>query len=89
MRAAIESKRENFEDKMKNITEYLTEMIASIMDKIKISKSSPEKKDSPKSYDPTTVVPYNKKGPPLEGRHYTKIGGMWNLKHDIILPKFY
>ena len=39
--------------------------------------------------DPNTVVPYNKKSPPLECGHSTKIGGMWTLKHDISLPKFY
>ena len=44
---------------------------------------------SPKAQDYTTVVPYNKKSPQLEGGHSTKIGGMWTLKHEIISPKFY
>ena len=46
---------------MKKLTEYLTGMIASIMDQIKISTSSPYKKDSPKAQDSTTAVPDNKK----------------------------
>ena len=35
------------------------------------------------------MVPDNKRSPPLEGVHYTKIGGMWTLKHEISSPKFY
>ena len=57
-----------------------------MMDQIKNSKSSPDKKDSPKDQNPTTVVPDNKKATPLEGGCFTKIGGMWTLKHDIISP---
>ena len=45
--------------------------------------------DSPNAQNPTTTVPANIKAPPLEGGHSTNIGGMWNLKHDISLPKFY
>ena len=45
--------------------------------------------DSPKYQYPNTAVPANKKAPPAEGVHYTKNGGMWNLKHKIISPKFY
>ena len=44
-------------------------MIASMMDHIKISKSSPDKKDLPKAQDPTTLLPYNKRDPPLEGEN--------------------
>ena len=64
-------------------------MITPTMDQIKISKSSPDKKDSPKYQDTNNVVPYNKKYPPLEGGHSTKIGGIWNIKHEIRSPKFY
>ena len=59
------------------------------MDQIKISKSSPKNKDSPKAQDNTTVVPAHKKDPPLESGHYTNNCGVWNLKHDISLPKLY
>ena len=31
----------------------------------------------------------NKKSPPLEGGHYTKISVTRTLKHEISLPKFY
>ena len=51
--------------------------------------SSPDNMDSPKAQDPTTMVPAIKKAPQLEGRHSTKIGGMWNLKYEITRPKFY
>ena len=54
-----------------------------MMDHNKILKYSPEKKDSPKAQDPTTSVLANKRVPPLEGGNFTKIGGMWTLKHDI------
>ena len=35
------------------------------------------------------MLPANKRALPLEVGHYIKIGGMWNLKHDISPPKFY
>ena len=89
MQATIDANRQDYDEKIKNLTEDLTEMIASMMDQIKISKHSPDKNDSPKAHNPTTVVPANNKAPPLEGRHYTKIGYMWTLKHDISSPKFY
>ena len=42
---------------MKNLTADLKEMITLMMDQIKISKSSPDKKTPPKAQDSTTVVP--------------------------------
>ena len=45
--------------------------------------------DLEKSHDPTIVVPYNNRDSPLEGGHYTIIGGMRDLKHEIISSKFY
>ena len=53
------------------------------MDHINMSKHSPAQRDSPKPPNPTTVVLTNRRYPPLEVGHYTKIGGMWNLKHEI------
>ena len=35
------------------------------------------------------MVPSNRRLPPLDGGHSTKIVGMWTLKHDIGSPKFY
>ena len=60
-----------------------------MVDEIKISKSSPDKKDSPKSQDTTTAVPDNRRNPSLEGGNSTNIDGMWILKHEISSPKFY
>ena len=74
---------------MNKLTEDLTAMIASTIYQIKISKYSPDKNNSPKTNYPTTVLLDNKESPPLEGGNYTKTGGMWNIKHDIISPKFY
>ena len=39
--------------------------------------------------EPTTLALDNRRAPPLDGGNYTKIGGMWNLKHDIRSPKLY
>ena len=64
-------------------------MITSMMDKIKISKSSPDNKDSPKDQYHTTVVSAKNRAPPLEGGHYINIGGMWTLKYEISSPKLY
>ena len=72
MQVTIEANRQDSSNKMENLTEELKAMIRSMMDQIKISKSSPCKKDSPKAQDPTTVVPANKKAPPLEGGNSTK-----------------
>ena len=81
MQATIDSNRQYYDERIKKLTEYLTEMIASMMDQIKISEYSPDNKDYPKDQYPTTVVPY--KAPPFEVKNYTKIGGIWTLKHDI------
>ena len=73
MKATIEPNRKYSDEKTKNITEDLTAIITSMMDKIKISKYSPEQKDSPKAQNPTTVVPANKRDPPLEYGNYKKM----------------
>ena len=59
----IEANNQDYDDKMKNLAQDLIGMISSMMDQIKISKSSPDKKDSPKAQDLTTVSPSNKKDP--------------------------
>ena len=41
------------------------------------------------SQDTTTVVLDYNKAPPLEGGNLMKIGGMWNLKYETSLSKFY
>ena len=45
MQAMIDVSRENTDEKINNLTANLTAMITSMMDQIKISKHSPEKKD--------------------------------------------
>ena len=35
------------------------------------------------------MVLSNRRALPLDGVHFTKIGGMWTLKHEIISPKLY
>ena len=45
MQARIDANRQYCDDKMNNITEETTPTIASMMDQIKFSKYSPDKKD--------------------------------------------
>ena len=66
----------------------LASSITSITDHINTLKYLPTQ-DSPKRQDHTTVVPDNRRDPPLYSEQSTKIGDMWILKHDFISPKFY
>ena len=80
------------DEKITKITEdlkVLTESITSMMDQTNNSKFSPAQKDTLNPPDPTIVVPDSRRDPPLDGGHTTKIGGMWNLKHEISSPKLY
>ena len=54
-----------------------------------ILKYSPTQMDLTNPLDPNTVVPANRRYPPLDVRQSTKIGGMWTLKHEIISTRFY
>ena len=67
-----------------NLTEDFKAMLAEIMDLINIFKYYSTYKDSH-----TTVVPVKRRDPPLNGRQFTTIGGMWTLKHETSSPKFY
>ena len=89
MKSMIQANNQGSDEKLKKLTADLTKIIASMKDHIKMYKSSPENKDSPKTQDTTIVVPATKKAPPLEGGHYTNIGGMWTLKYEISPPTFY
>ena len=64
-------------------------MLAAITDQINNLKYLPTQKNSPNTLDPTNVLKTSKRAPPLGGGQSTKVGGMWNLKHDISSPKFY
>ena len=77
MKDMIDSNKKDYDNNMKKLTAYLTRMITSMMDQIKTSKSSPDNKDSQNPPDTTTLVPTNKKAPPLEGVHSTKMG--WHV----------
>ena len=77
------------DEKITQLTENLQVLTALMMDQSNISKSSPTHKDTSTPQYITTVVPTNRRAPSLEGGHSTKIGGMWNLKHEIRSPKFY
>ena len=80
---------------MTKLSEDFKTMFAVVSDQINKSNhintisSSPTHKDALTPPDPTTLVPDNRRSPPLEGGHSTKIGGMWTLKHEISLLKFY
>ena len=73
------------EDFKAMITSYITY----IMGYINTLKSLPTQKDSKNTQDPTTVVPDNRRDPPLDSGQSTIIIGMWNLKYEIISPKLY
>ena len=74
---------------MKDIKETLKVFTTFMMDQTNISKYSPTQKDTSTPPDPTNMLLTNRRDPPLEGVHYTKIGGMWSLKYEIRSPKFY
>ena len=61
----MESNRQDYDDKIKKLTEELTSIITSMMYQIKISKYSLDKRDSPKDKDPTTLVTTSNRVPSL------------------------
>ena len=81
--------RQLTDEKLTHITEMLKVLTAFMMDQTNNSEFSPDQKDTMTPPEPTTVVSDNRRDPPLEGGNYTKIGGMWTFKHEIISPKFY
>ena len=83
-----DNKRDS-DEKMTKFTEEFKTMLAAIADHINTLKSSSTQKDSPKPPYPTTVVPVNRRDPPLDGGQSTKVGGMWTLKQEISSPRFY
>ena len=80
-----DTKKRNSEfSEMKSDTNDIKTMFTHMMSQKQ--NSSPGNMDSLKAHDTDTVVPTNKKSPPLEGGHYMKIGCLWNLKHEIRSP---
>ena len=64
-------------------------MLAVISNQLNTLAYSPTYKDTSNPPDATTMLLDNRRAPPLDGGHSTKIGGMWTLKHEISSPKFY
>ena len=83
------SNKQDSNEKMTKFTEEFEAMIAAIIYLISTSKYLPTKKNSPKPPHPTTVVPANRRAPPLDGGQSTKKCGMWTLKYEISSPIFY
>ena len=71
VQATIEASRQDYDEKMKNLTEDLKSMITSMMDHITIPIYSPDHKDLSKDQYPTTVVLDKRRAPPLDGGHST------------------
>ena len=77
------------DEKLIQLTENLQFLTALMMDKTNNYKPSPSQRDTLPPTEPNTVVPTNRRDLPLEGGHYTKIGGMWTFKLEISSSKFY
>ena len=89
MQEQIENNKQEIRADMKDIKETLKVSTTFMTDQSNIPKSSTTHKNTVTPPDPTNVVPTNRRDTPLEGGHYTKIGGMWTLKHEISSPKLY
>ena len=88
----VTSKLKQYNDEIKNKLnkhEYYLDEINTLLKQVlvKNKNSLTDKMDPPKAQDTTTVVTANKKDQPLKGGNSRNIGGMWNLKYDIISPK--
>ena len=55
---------------------------------INTQTSLPNQKDTSTPPYTTTAVPDNRRYPPSERGHSTKVSGMWNLKHKISSPMY-
>ena len=84
---ATDELKQDFDYIKKKLNKYDLEFskIKALLNKVlgQNQNYSPDRMDSPKYQDPTTVVMANNKSPPLEVGNSIKIGGMWNLKHQI------
>ena len=89
MKTEMNDIRQEMKAEMKDIKETLKVFTTLVMDQGNIPKSSPNYKDTSIPPEHTTVIPTNRRDPPLDEKHYTKIGGMWNIKDNISSPKFY
>ena len=91
MQALVYSKNQDNDEinKKLNKQDYEFDKIKTLLNHMMVHNQhySPEKMDSLKDQYPTTMVPDNKNYSPLEGGHSLKIGGIRNLKHEIISPR--
>ena len=85
----MKSNKQDSDGKIMQFIETLKVLTAFMMDQTNISKFPPTQKDTSTPLDPTALIPGNKRSSPLEGKHSTKIRGMWTLKHEMSSPKFY
>ena len=88
-KADMKDNKQDSDEKMMQFTETLKVLTAFMMDQTNNSISSQTQKDTSTHLYPTTMVLATRRAPPLEGGHYTKIGGMWTPKHETSPPKFY
>ena len=85
----MRTNKQDSDEKMTKFAEKFKTMLLEITDQINTLQYSPTQKYSPKPPDPTTAVPYNRISTPLDSGQYTKISGMWTLKHEISSSRFY
>ena len=75
-RKYMRANTQDSDDKMRKFIEEFKTMITAITYHINNLKYLPTQKDSPNPMEPTMVNPYNRRAPPLDSGHSTKIGGM-------------
>ena len=85
----MRSNKQEYDEKLTQLRVKLETMLAVISDQLNTIAYSPTYKDTSNPPDATIMVLDNRRAPPLDGGHSTKIGGMWTLKYEIRSPKFY
>ena len=87
--AAVEDYKQESDEKMTKSSKEFKTIFVLLSNQINTMSSSPTRKDKSIPPDPTTVVQFNRRAPPLEEGNSTKIGGMWTLKHEVRSSKLY
>ena len=85
----MKSNKQDSDEKIMKLMEYFKEILTAITDNINTFKSSSTQNYSTKPPYPTTVVPNNRRDTSMDGGYSTKVGSIWNLKHEISSPKLY
>ena len=88
-KSKMKANKQDSDEKIMLFIETLKVLTAFMMDPTNNYKYSPTQKDTWTTLEPITLVPTNRRTPPLEGGHYTNIGDMRTLNHDISSQKFY